>query len=75
MGVTPPSPIQQTDYKTHVVKQMGQMLADIFLIIVFEASKTTGMKQDEKNYNFRITHVVRLVAMLMGCILNHIFFL
>lgn len=51
------------------------MLADIVLIIVFEASKTAGMKQNENDYNFRITHTVRLVAILMGCILNHIFFL
>lgn len=43
--------------------------------IVFETSKTTGMKQDENYHNFRITHTVRLVTMLMGCILNHIFFL
>lgn len=54
---------------------MGQMLADIFLIIVFETSKNAGMKQDENNHNFRITHAVRLVAMLMGCILYHILFL
>ena len=53
------------------MKQMGQMLADIFLIIVFEASKTAGMKQNENDYNFRITHTVRLVSMLMRCILKH----
>lgn len=54
---------------------MSQILAGIFLIIVFETSKITGMKQDENNNNIRITHTVGFVTMLMGCVFNYIFFL
>lgn len=56
-------------------KQTGQMLADIFLIIVLETPEAAGMEQDQDDHNLRITHTIGLVAILMGCILNHIFFL
>ena len=51
------------------------MFADIFLIIVFEASETTGMKQNQNNHNFRIIHPVRFITMPVRYVLDHIFFL
>ena len=51
------------------------MLADIFLIIMLEASETSRMKQDKNNHYFRIAHTVRLIPVLAVLVFNHIFFL
>ena len=51
------------------------MFADIFLVIMLEASETTGMEQDKDNHYFSVTHSVGLVAMFVILIFNHIFFL
>ena len=54
---------------------MRQMFADIFLVIMLEASEATGMKQDKNDHNFRVTHPVRFITMFMTLVFNHIFFL
>ena len=51
------------------------MSADIFVIIVLEATETTRMEQDKDNHNFGIAHTVGLVPMPGFLIFNHIFFL
>lgn len=51
------------------------MFADVLLAIMLKASKTTGMKQNENQHNFSITHAVGLIAVLKLLIFNHIFFL
>ncbi len=44
------------------------MLTNIFLIIVFETSKTAGMKQDENDHNFCITRVCLVRCTSMPCL-------
>lgn len=51
------------------------MLADIFLVMMFETSEFARMEQDKDNYYFRLAHTVRLVPMPMSSIFDHIFFL
>lgn len=50
---------------------------NILLIIMFETSETSRMKQDGDNHNFGIIHTIRLIARLInwGFLFNHIFFL
>lgn len=46
-------------------KKVFQMFADILLVIMLEAAKATGMKQDKNNHNLNIAHAVQLVTMLL----------
>ena len=46
-------------------EKVGQMLAGIFLVIMLETSENSRMKQDQVAPDFRITHPVRLVPMLL----------
>ncbi len=61
------------EYK--VWKEVFQMYAHIFLIVMLEAAKTTGVKQDENNHNLRITHALGLVSMPGVLVSNQVFFL
>jgi len=56
-------------------KQVRQMFAHIFLIVMLEASETARMKQNKDNHYFRIAHPVRFVTVFMLLVVNHIFFL
>ena len=56
-------------------KQVRQVFAHILFIVMLEVSETARMKQNKDNYNFRITHLVRLVTVLILLVVNHIFFL
>lgn len=56
-------------------KQVRQVFVHILFIVMLEVSETARMKQNKDNYNFRITHLVRLVTVLILLVVNHIFFL
>lgn len=49
------------------------MFADIFLVIMLEASEPTGMKQVKNDNNFSVAHAFRLVTMPVLLVFNHIF--
>ena len=49
------------------------MLADMLLVVMLEAPEPSGMEQDQDDHDFRITHPVRLVPMLMVLVFNHVF--
>lgn len=70
-----PFPVQQNGCRTPDTEIGFQMFADILLVIMLEATKTTGMKQDKNHYNFSIAHAVWFVSLLGILIFNHIFFL
>ena len=54
-------------------KQVRQVFVHILFIVMLEVSETARMKQNKDNYNFRITHLVRLVTVLILLVVNHIF--
>ncbi len=56
-------------------KQVFQVFAYIFLVIMLEAAETAGVEQNENNHNLCIAHTVGLVTMSGFLIFNHIFFL
>ena len=54
-------------------KEMGQVLADMFLVVMLETSETSRVEQNQDDHDFRIAHPVGLVPMLMALVFNHVF--
>ena len=54
-------------------EEVGQMLADIFLVIMLETPETSRVEQDQDDHDFRIAHPVRFVPVPMISVFNHIF--
>ena len=76
MEVTPPFPIlQRWLWDSLLENRPFRCLQTYSLVIMFVISEAIGMKQDKNNHNFRITHTVRFLAILMFIVFKHIFFL
>ena len=57
------------------MKKVGQMLADIFLVVMLETPEPSGMEENQDDHNFRIVQTVRFVSMAARLVFYQIFFL